>query len=121
MSIERSMSLNRLESYLYGDDIIGHAVIAYFEGDETIFFTIAPWPQSNDSDPDLNRKKVVTFDNAVVKYRRIEKEGAILEFPWDIIGFDSYDLGNDNYEFVLICTNIEIVFESFWPKLLNNK
>ena len=115
------MPLSQIENYLYEADLIGHAVMNFEEKSGTIVLTIAPWPYTNDPDPDMSRKKVAAFDNAVITSREILEEGATLEYPWDIIGFDSYERGNDRYEFVLHCDEIEIAFESLWPKLLNQE
>ena len=38
-----------------------------------------------------------------------------LDPPWDVIGFDSDDLGGDRWRFVLHCDAIEWCFESAWP------
>lgn len=38
-----------------------------------------------------------------------------LDPPWDVIGFDSYDLGDGRWRFVLHCAAIEWCFESSWP------
>ena len=38
-----------------------------------------------------------------------------LDLPWDVIGFDCYDLGENRWKFVLHCDGIEWCFESVWP------
>lgn len=38
-----------------------------------------------------------------------------LDLPWDIIGFDCYELSNGRWRFVLHCDAIEFCFESAWP------
>ncbi len=38
-----------------------------------------------------------------------------LDPPWDVIGFDGYDLGGGRWRFVLHCDVIEWCFESAWP------
>ena len=38
-----------------------------------------------------------------------------LSLPWDVIGFDCYELGVGRWRFVLHCASIEWCFESAWP------
>ncbi len=38
-----------------------------------------------------------------------------LDLPWDIVGFDSWQLPGNRWRFVLHCDVIEWCFEAEWP------
>ena len=40
-----------------------------------------------------------------------------LEFPWDIVGFDSDEMGNSKWRFTLTTHVLEIGFDSVWPTI----
>lgn len=104
------MSLNRIESFLFHGQNITHGVVDLVLTDQTLKLTTAPWP-------DLQPETVAIFCNTVITSKEILEENEEADFPWDIIGFDSYDLCKDRYRFVLYCDVIEIIFEADWPQI----
>jgi hypothetical protein len=40
-----------------------------------------------------------------------------IALPWDIVEFDSKEVGDDRWEFVVNCTVVEYAWRSEWPRL----
>jgi hypothetical protein len=55
------------------------------------------------------------FRDARVTSVEVYADPGDLDPPWDIIGFDAYDVGGGRWRFVLHCDAIEWCFESAWP------
>lgn len=59
---------------------------------------------------------IATFNEArVTSVEAYPDDVDDLELPWDIIGFDCYELGEGRWRFVIHCASIEWCFESAWP------
>ncbi len=97
-----------IERFLYGD-LGTQGVTGFTASPGAIRISLAPW----------DGPKVRTIANfREARLASVEAYPAVpgdLDMPWDVIGFDSYELGDGRWQFVLHCDGIEWCFESAWP------
>jgi hypothetical protein len=97
-----------IEHALYGNHGT-HGVIEFFLKPGYVRLRLAPW-----SEPEAWVQ--AGFANAkLASVETYGHEGDELDLPWDIIGFDSYELPGSRWCFVLHCDVIEWCFEAEWP------
>jgi len=75
-----------------------------------VIIEIAPWAA-------LAAVTVAVFESADLRHVWAAHDTAEAEFalPWDIIGFDSADLGGGRWEFVMNCRDVELCWRLDWP------
>jgi hypothetical protein len=99
-----------IENYLYGSRGT-HALVAFSIDQTRVMVGVAPWV-------DLNAVTEATFEAAellsVWSDRNHTPEEIAL--PWDIIGFDSRELSQSRWEFVINCSVVEFCWRSEWPR-----
>jgi len=116
------MALTAIEAALFGGSGV-HAVIAFTIAPAAIMVSIAPWLDEADNAigqwTDQSAQTDGHFHDAhVIACELMDDDvpqGEEPSLPWDIIGFDVYDLGHGRGRFVLHCAEIEHVWESAWP------
>ncbi len=97
-----------IESFLYGDlGVQGVTQIAISQ--DTVRIALSPF----------EGPKVVTlatFHESRLNYVQASADDDDdFELPWDVIGFDCYELFGGRWRFVLKCAVIEWCFKSAWP------
>jgi hypothetical protein len=89
-----------------------HGVVEITLAAKRLVVSVAPWVQ-------LDLVVSAEFTEATIKSIDVyAADHDDLNLPWDIIGFDSYPMADQRWEFVLHCAGVEYVFVSRWPKLL---
>jgi hypothetical protein len=102
---------NKIESFLFAGGG-AQAVIEFTQRQNSILLSFAPWES-------LGIAKKVMFNQAkVISVDVYADDDDDLNLPWDIIGFDCYELAGNRWRFVLHCGGIEYSFESEWPTLI---
>jgi len=98
-----------IEQQLYGS-YGAHAMLSITLAKRRVIIEIAPWA-------DLAAVTVPVFESADLRHVWAAHDTAETEFalPWDIIGFDSTDLGGGRWEFVINCSDVELCWRSDWP------
>jgi hypothetical protein len=97
-----------VERFLYGDLGV-QGVCEFMLSPGVVRLRLAPWEGPRVA-------TVATFHDARIKSVETYADSPDeLELPWDIIGFDCFDLGSGRWEFVLHCDAIDWCFESAWP------
>jgi hypothetical protein len=100
-----------LERFLFGGHG-AHGIIEFTLVQGCVRLRLAPWEG-------LRLITEATFESAKVlslsQFDEPDEED--LNLPWDIIGFDSYELPDECWKFVLVCGALEWCWESKWPKL----
>ncbi len=97
-----------IERLLYGDLGI-HGVSEFALSPGVVRLRLAPWEGPSVS-------TVATFHDArLVSVDAYADGPEDLELPWDVIGFDCYELGGGRWRFVLHSDVMEWCFESAWP------
>ncbi len=102
-----------------------HAVTAFGVSATRITVRIAPWTgeevQAQGQETDPERQRQGDFLTVRLISREVPDDGLPQDqeplLPWDIIGFDAYDLGQERWQFVLCCCEIAYVWESNWPQI----
>ncbi|MGI2905988.1 hypothetical protein [Tolypothrix sp. VBCCA 56010] len=105
--------LTKIEEFMFQGRNFTHAVVEFALTQDKLLLTIAPWC-------DLNSTFSAEFYDYKITSLSVDPnpdEHTDLNLPWDIIGFDSYELESNRWEFVLHCDDIEYVFESSFPTL----
>jgi len=100
-----------------------HAVTAFAHAATTITLSVAPWTdqaeQVRGHYTDHAALKTGHFPAARLLHCTLMdddlSEGQQPPLPWDILGFDTKQLGQERWSFVLCCQEIEYVWESSWP------
>ena len=102
---------SRIEQQLYGT-LGTHALLSLTPGEGRVAITVAPWTQ-------LTKATSAFFRSAELTSLWIAPDCSAeeLAFPWDIIGFDCYERGQDRWDFVLYCSHIELCWRSRWPDI----
>jgi hypothetical protein len=93
-----------IETWLYGSDR-PHGIVSFHVSPGQIVIAVAPYP--------WDAREVVTdatFEAAVLRYVQSHSDLSPddVELPWDIIGFDSYELADGRWEFVVCCSALEV-------------
>jgi hypothetical protein len=97
-----------IEELLYGNRGI-HGVSELAVSCGVIRVRLTPWAgQATDTVAVFNEARLTSVETYPI-------EPDDLTLPWDVIGFDCYDLGGGRWRFVLHCNVIEWCFESRWP------
>ena len=100
-----------IESYLYGS-YGTHGLYSLTLTPDRITIAIAPW-----SEPE--KFKVAVFESVELQSIWTSTGDTPMDaMPWDIIGFDSTDLGGGRWEFLIYCNEaIEICWRSQFPSV----
>jgi hypothetical protein len=102
--------LSAIEQALYGNRGT-HGIFEFTLAPGYIRLRAAPWEE-----PKV--WVLAVFADARLAYvEEYADDGEDLDLPWDIIGFDSYELPAGCWKFVLHCSAIEWCFESAWPDI----
>lgn len=103
--------MNDLERFLF-DGHVAHGIEEFNLGCDRVRLRLVPWEGER-------RIADVTFEGAKVLSlsELCEPDEEDLNPPWDIIGFDSYELQGGRWKFVLVCGALEWQWESEWPKV----
>ncbi len=98
-----------IEQQIYGSYDV-HALLSITLAERRVVVVLAPWS-------DLAAVTVAVFNSADLRHVWAAHDTRLAEFalPWDIIGFDSADLGGGRWEFVINCINVEFCWRSAWP------
>jgi hypothetical protein len=97
-----------IEELLYGNRGV-HGVAEFAVSCGVIRVRLTPWAgQPTDTVAVFNEARLTSVETYPI-------EPDDLTLPWDVIGFDCYDLGDGRWRFVLHCNVIEWCFESRWP------
>jgi hypothetical protein len=97
-----------IEHFLYEDRPV-HGVVESTVSSGVVRLHLAPW-----AGPQVHTH--ATFGDARLTSVEAYPCGHhTLDLPWDVIGFDCYDLGGGRWRFVLHCNVIEWCFEAAWP------
>ena len=97
-----------IEKVLYGNLGV-HGVTEFAVTAGVVRLRVAPWVG-----PPVHTAAVFR-DARVTSVEAYPTNLGDLDPPWDVIGFDSDDLGGGRWRFVLHCDAIEWCFESAWP------
>ena len=97
-----------IEHGLYGDRGT-HGVFEFALAPKCMRLRVAPWEEP------ASWVQAVFFDAKLASVEEYADEEDGLDLPWDIIGFDSYELWSGRWRFVLHCSAVEWCFESEWP------
>ena len=103
------MPLTDIENLMFRGRNVVHGVIEFSLDENSLTLTVAPWPE-------LTSPLTAMFDQARVLAKEVD-EDPNPNLPLEILGFDSYSLGEAKWQFVLHCAEVEWVIESSWPKL----
>jgi hypothetical protein len=88
-----------------------HAVSAFALSVDEIVMTIHPC-----QNPSISSR--ARFSGLRSLSVEIGYDDGDIMLPWDIIGFDSYELADGYWRFVLNCgSSHEFIFESLWPEI----
>jgi len=95
-----------IECYLYGSRGT-HAVVWFALGPSRVVVAVAPWDE-------LGSVTEATFEAAELLsvWAAEDATPEDIALPWDIIGFDSKELGNGRWEFVVNCCDVEYAWRS---------
>jgi hypothetical protein len=96
-----------IEQLLYGRRGT-HGVTEFTVSPGTLRLRLTPWEGPGYTDAVFGEARLTSVECYPLNHSDLDP-------PWDVIGFDSYDLGNGRWRFVLHCDAIEWCFESFWP------
>ena len=96
-----------IESYLFGDLGV-QGVTRFALTQDTICVAFTPF-----EGPRL--VTIATFKEARLTYAEAIADDDDFELPWQVIGFDCYELVGGRWRFVLNCAVIAWCFESVWP------
>ena len=97
-----------IEQLLYGDRGT-HGVAEFTARPGVIRLRLVPW-----EGPRIHT--VAVFGEArLTSVEAYPSAPGDLDLPWDVIGFDCYDLGGGRWRFVLHGDAVEWCFESTWP------
>jgi len=105
-----------LEQFLFGGNV-AHGIIEANLASGCIRLRLAPWEGQAVS---IQATFAATFANAKILYLSQlaePDEEEDLNLPWDIIGFDSYELPGRFHKFVMNCRVLEWCWESEWPRV----
>lgn len=91
-----------------------HAVIELALTPDKLLLTVAPWVDLSD------RISAEFTEFEITALEVYPDEHIALNPPWDIIGFDCYEIDSVKWSFVLHCDSIEICFVSKWVKLIHS-
>ncbi len=105
------MALTKIEAFIFGGNR-AHFVTALTSANSQITVTVVPV----EDEPLSGTAEITATFPAAVVLSIWEDPAEKSEWPLDIIGFDSYPVGN-RWKFVLNCDTIEWVWESAWPVL----
>jgi len=97
-----------IEKALYGNLGV-HGVTDFAVSAGVVWLRVAPWVG-----PPVHTAAIFR-DARVTSVEAYPTNPGDLDPPWDVIGFDSDDLGGGRWRFVLHCASIEWCFESAWP------
>jgi len=105
--------LTKIEEFMFQGDNFTHAVVEFALTQHKLLLTVAPWG-------DLNSTLSAEFSDYKITSLSVDPnpDEHNWNLPWDIIGFDSYELQSNRWEFVLHCDCIEYAFESNFPILI---
>jgi hypothetical protein len=110
---KRKPSLTKIEDALFRGQNRTHAITEFAISSDSITIRLAPW--IDPGIPDSNALVKATFKKAVIKSKEIL--GDAIEYPWDIVGFDSEPVLNNRWDFYLCTDCIAYGFESDWPEI----
>ncbi len=99
-----------IERFLYGDLGI-HGIIGFTAEPGLVRINLTPWEGPKVHTVAVFREAQIS---SVEAYPDVSGD---LEWPWDVIGFDCYGLGDGRWRFVLHCDAIEWCFELAWPTI----
>ena len=97
-----------IEKFLYEDRAV-HGVVAFTVSPGTVRLHLAPWAGSQ------VHTHAVFGEARLTSVEAYPDDHRPLDPPWDVIGFDCYDVGGGRWRFVLHCDVIEWCFEATWP------
>jgi len=100
-----------IEKLLYGN-LGTHGVTEFTVLPSVVRLRVAPW-----EGPPVHTAAVFR-EARITSVEAYPTDPGDLDPPWDVIGFDCYDLGSGRWRFVLHCNAIEWCFESAWPVVL---
>ena len=104
--------LTAIEKFLFQRNT-AHALLEITFSENGLAITVAPWKEPA---PNVSAK----FCNVrITSIEVIDDNPEDLNLPWDIIGFDCYELSGDRWRFVLHCIGIEYGFEALWPRIVS--
>lgn len=90
-----------------------HAVVEMTLALKRLVLTVAPLS-------DLSQRTTVEFADCRLTSLDVLDDNLVeLNLPWDIIGFDSDELGEARWSFCLHCSAIEHSFEAGWPRMIS--
>jgi hypothetical protein len=98
----------KIEKLLYGN-FGTHGVTEFSVSSGVVRVRVAPWASPSVQTTAVFRGARLTSVDAY------PTDAGDLDPPWDVIGFDSDELGGGRWRFVLHCDAIEWCFESAWP------
>jgi hypothetical protein len=100
-----------IERCLYGSRGT-HAVVWFALAPSRVVIAVAPWDE-------LGSVTEATFEAAELRSVWAAEDAGPedIALPWDIIGFDSNEVGDDQWEFVVCCGVVEYAWRSEWPRL----
>jgi len=98
-----------IERHLYGS-YGTHALVSLTLAERRVVVEVAPWTQ-------LAAVTVATFEAAELQHlwSALDTPLSKISLPWDIISFDSTDLGGGRWEFLVYCSIAEMCWRSLWP------
>lgn len=105
---------SEIERFLFGDRGV-HAVTSFSLSVGRVVVAVAPWV-------DLACITEVVFDRATLLSVWADSAEPSEKFalPWDIIAFDSAKQADSQWEFVLCCGSVELIFLANFPQSNNS-
>jgi hypothetical protein len=103
-----SLLTTAIERLLYGD--LGVQGITQFAISQNLVrIVLSPFEGPR-------RFTIATFHEARLNYVEASADSDDdFELPWQVIGFDCYELSGHRWRFILNCAILEWCFESAWP------
>jgi hypothetical protein len=116
---KRKRPLTKIEDALFRGQNRTYAVTEFVTLNDRILLKLAPWIESGgEVTPDSKAVVEARFNNADVRSKETNEQASDdIEYPWDIIGFDSDPISDNRWSFCLHTDCIEYLFESDWPEV----
>ena len=105
--------LTKIEDALFQGKNQPHAITEFVISNDSISLKVTPWIEPGI--PDANNIIKATFKKVLIISKEILEEP--VEYPWNIIGFDSEPILNNRWDFYLCTDCIAYGFESDWPEI----
>ena len=106
--------LTKIEDALFQGKNQPHAITEFVISNDSISLKVTPWIETIYSRYFILKIKA-TFKKVLIISKEILEEP--VEYPWNIIGFDSEPILNNRWDFYLCTDCIAYGFESDWPEI----